>query len=99
MLKKFEWDDSKNKLNQEKHSISFEEAITIFDDIILSKIDDRNDYKEVRKISLGKIKTGEIIICVVHTNRNNKTRIISARKANKKEREIYINSLREINYE
>ena len=98
MKQDFEWDDSKNKANQEKHFLSFEEAKTIFEDIIISRIDDRNNYKEVREISLGKTKNGEIIICVIHTKRKGKTRIISARKANQKERQIYINFLRG-NYE
>ena len=93
MNKEFEWDDLKNKTNQQKHSISFEEAITIFEGARLSKIDNRYDYEEVREISLGKLKNGEIIICVVHTQRSDKIRIISARKANKNERQIYINFL------
>lgn len=84
----FEWDDQKNKLNITKHNISFEEARLIFDDIILTKIDNRINYHEVRKISLGKVNN-IVIIVVVHTSRGDKIRIISARKANKNERNIY----------
>ena len=93
MYKRFEWDNLKNRTNQQKHSISFEEAITMFNDVVLSKVDNRCDYGEIRKISLGKIQDGGIVICVVHTQRSGKTRIISARKANKKERQVYRNHL------
>jgi uncharacterized DUF497 family protein len=84
----FEWDDEKNKSNIKKHSISFEQAKAIFDYEILTKVDDRYNYGEIREISLGLLE-GKTIIVVVHTQREGKIRIISARKANKEERETY----------
>lgn len=49
----FEWDEAKNAENQTKHGMSFEEATPIFDGPILTKIDDREEYGEMREISMG----------------------------------------------
>ncbi len=84
----FEWDDRKNAQNLIEHGISFEEAQTIFDGIIFNWIDDRVDYGEIREISIGAIQ-GVVIIIVTHTERNGITRIISARKTTRKERDEY----------
>lgn len=84
----FEWDENKNKENLRKHGLSFQEASEIFEGDIFTWIDDRKDYKEVRKISIGSLEL-EIIIVVVHTDRNGTTRIISARPASKIERKRY----------
>lgn len=71
-----------------KHGIRFEDASLIFSGIVLTAVDKRHDYGEERRISIGAI--GDIIvIVVVHTNRSGKIRIISARRANKKERSSY----------
>ena len=85
---RFEWDEIKNAENRSKHGISFEEAIEIFDGIVFTRIDYRFDYGETREISIGAIQ-GFVIVVVVHTERQEATRIISARKATKKERRQY----------
>lgn len=90
----FEWDEAKNEINKEKHGISFEEAIEIFDGFIYTRIDDREDYGEIREISIGAIQ-GFVMIVVVHTDRNNVTRIISARRADTIERKMYYEHLQE----
>ncbi len=84
----YEWDDKKNKTNIEKHGVNFETAVRIFDGKIVTTIDDRHDYNEVREISIGVVDT-ILFLIVVHTDRNGKTRIISARRANKEERQRY----------
>ena len=84
----FEWNELKNQQNIIKHGIGFEEAKLIFDDKYLTFIDNRVDYKETREISIGIIKK-LVVVVVVHTDRAGKVRIISARKANSKEREKY----------
>lgn len=84
----FEWDENKNRQNLKKHKISFEEAVEIFNGIVFTKMDERYDYGEVREISIGAIQ-GVVIVTVAHTERNGKTRIISARKATPKERKDY----------
>ncbi|MBF2058183.1 MAG: BrnT family toxin [Cyanobacterium sp. T60_A2020_053] len=85
---KFEWNENKNKQNINKHGISFEEAKEIFYGIIFTITDERFDYGEVREISIGTIESF-VIVTVVHTERNGKIRIISARKATPKERKTY----------
>ena len=89
----FEWDYAKNIMNLRKHGISFEEAKLIFEGQVVSKIDNRLDYGEVRTISIGAIEDA-IIVVVVHTDRNRTTRIISARLANKRERSQFYAHIR-----
>ena len=84
----FEWDDGKDTANLAKHDISFGQAIGIFQGRYVSREDDRQSYGETRILSLGEL-SGQIIIVVVHTARNGNMRIISARRANKKERQVY----------
>ena len=84
----FEWDEEKNRLNVEKHGVSFEEAVNVFDDVHLSRPDTREEYGEVRVITIGMI-AGTVVAVVVHTDRAEAIRIISARKANKRERSDY----------
>ena len=88
----FAWDADKDADNQAKHGISFEEATQIFDGPILTKIDDRADYGEVREISMGMLSPDAVLV-VVHTDRGEKTRLISARKANRRERQVFYDYL------
>jgi uncharacterized DUF497 family protein len=89
----FSWDENKNKKNKQKHKISFEIAKQVFNDPhLLSWLDSKFDHEE-RWISLGYID-GLVVIIVIHTFRSHKNeqetiRIISARKATKKECEEY----------
>ena len=76
----FEWDAQKNRDNVAKHGIRFEDAIRIFEGPIVSGIDDREDYGELREISIGMIDAAAIVT-IAHTDRNGVTRIISARAA------------------
>jgi uncharacterized protein len=85
---KFEWDKNKNQQNIQKHGISFAEATEIFQGIIFTSIDERYDYDEIREISIGAIQR-IVIITVAHTDRNDKIRIISARKSTPKEKRTY----------
>ena len=88
----YEWNLDKNKINLEKHGISFEEACQIFKRDILTRVDDRKNYNETREISIGLLDE-EIVIVVVHIDRKGITRIISARSANKTERRLYTMSI------
>jgi uncharacterized DUF497 family protein len=85
---KFEWDENKNIVNKEKHKISFETAQYVFLDPAAPRAFDRTINGEDRWHIIGKI-LGVIVVLVVYTERNGNTRIISARKANKKERILY----------
>jgi hypothetical protein len=84
----FEWDESKARSNLEKHKVSFLTAAAIFLNERLERIDDREDYGEVRWIALGWV--GSEVYRVVYTWRGeNLIRIVSAQKASKDEYEIY----------
>jgi len=83
----FEWDESKNRSNIRKHGIDFIDSAKIFRNSWVIKQDERTDYGERRWLGLGRLEN--IIIVMVFTKRNEKTRIISIRKANKQERRIY----------
>ena len=85
---RFSWDKRKNSQNQQKHGISFEVAIEIFQGKTLERVDNRVDYGEKRIICLGEV-AGVVVVCLVYTDRENTRRIISARKASKKERVLY----------
>jgi uncharacterized DUF497 family protein len=84
---KFEWDEAKNAANLGKHGISFEEASTIFEGPVLTREDEGSD-EEPRERSYGLI-SGVTVVCVIHTDRARATRIISARKATKHERDLF----------
>ena len=86
-MSRFEWDDEKDLANQRKHGISFEEASTIFDGPVLS-LEDDGHQSEVRERSYGLIG-GVVVACVIHTDRDGVTRIISARKATRNERKLF----------
>jgi len=81
----FEWDSNKSEANREKHAIDFEEAVEIFDAPYLKVRTDRDG--EIRWVGLGKAKAR--LVAVVFTERAGRVRIISARRARKKERETY----------
>ena len=86
---RFEWDSKKNHVNQDKHGISFETASLIFlDEARVIRPDTRFEYAEARWITLGSISNR--IHVVVYCERGaHVMRIISARKANKRERTYY----------
>ena len=85
----FEWDPQKAESNIEKHGVSFEEASTAFRDPFSLTIDDPLHSKdEARMVQVG-ISNRNRLVVVVHTERGDDIRIISARKATKKERSQY----------
>jgi uncharacterized DUF497 family protein len=84
----FEWDEAKARINLEKHRVSFLTAAAIFLNERLERIDDRQEYGELRWIALGRVESE--VYRVVYTWRDeNLARLISAQKASKDEREIY----------
>ncbi len=85
---RFEWDEARNEANIKKHGFGFERAKKIFENPVLTWRDDRFDYGEDRYIGLGEMEE-ILIVAVVYTKRKEFIRIISARTANKKEREKY----------
>ena len=86
---KFEWDYQKAKSNVQKHSISFDEAVSVFaDSLALTFADTDHSETEDRSRTYGISNQGRLLV-VVHTERRNKVRIISARKATRYEKNIY----------
>ena len=89
----FEWDPKKEKINVQEHGITFEQASYVFaDPFALNKYDGKHSKNEDRWILSGK-SLNEIILVVIHTFRNHDgvevVRIISARKAVRKEQQVY----------
>jgi len=85
----FEWDSRKARSNKKKHGITFEEASTVFADILSITIDDPvHSVDEDRFVTVG-TSVKERLIVVVHTEHNDLIRIISARKATRHERKQY----------
>ena len=94
VMPKFEWDERKNKSNKLKHGIDFKRATRIFDDPDKLKFDDtRAGQGERRWKVIGFIL--EAMFSVIYTIRNTTIRIISARRASKKERKRYWKNLEE----
>lgn len=84
----FEWDENKAIKNVEKHRVSFEEAATVFDDLMfVTFVDEEHSVDEERYITIGLSSRGQLLI-LAHTDREGQIRIISARKVTKKE-ELY----------
>jgi uncharacterized protein len=85
----FEWDTGKAKINLETHGISFDEASTVFgDSMSLVIYDPLHSDDEDRFILIGSSHRKRLLV-IVHTERGNNIRIISARKATRKEGEQY----------
>lgn len=85
----FEWDPQKAESNFQKHNVTFDEAIEVFDDPnALEKVDENHSSGEDRWVTIGITYTGRFLT-VVSTFRGNNTRIISARTAEPYERRIY----------
>lgn len=85
----FEWDTEKAKKNAKIHHVSFDEASTVFGDpFSLTIYDPLHSDDETRFILIGSSFKNRVLV-VVHTDRKNRIRIISARKATKGERKKY----------
>ena len=87
----FEWDAVKAHTNEEKHGISFDEASTAFEDVVSVTIPDPL-HSEDRFVLIGYSYRCSLLV-VVHTDREDRIRIISARIATRKERERHENNV------
>jgi len=88
---RFSWDDKKNKTNQKKHGIPFEEAQTIFfDEDAIEYYDPNHSEDEDRFLMLGlSYRIRVLVVSYCLRNEDTEIRIISTRKATKKEQEFY----------
>jgi uncharacterized DUF497 family protein len=86
---KFEWDTTKAVVNRRKHRVSFEEAVTVFGDLLsMTSPDPDHSDNEKRFITIGLSSRGRLLM-VAHTERAQRVRIISARKLSQNERRAY----------
>ena len=85
----YEWDPKKAKANLRKHGVSFEEAARVFmDPLAITFPDPDHSDEEDREITIG-LTTKHRVVFVSHSARGDRTRIISARRATRKERKQY----------
>ncbi len=88
---KFEWDQEKAARNVVKHGVSFDEALSVFGDTLaLTFADTDHSDAEDRSRTYGMSNKLRLLV-VIHTERRNNVRIISARKATRYEKSIYQN--------
>jgi uncharacterized protein len=89
---RYEWDEAKNRSNQKKHGISFEEGILAFRDPLRLTLQDQIEDGEIRWQTFGMAR-GVLLLMVVHTSDDWESivRIISVRRVSKIERRIYEN--------
>ena len=85
----FEWDEEKRNRNVEKHGIDFVRAKEIWDRKVIERPSPQPDHGEARHMAIGLVDG--VCVTVIYTWREEKRRIISARKARKNEKEDYNN--------
>ena len=84
----FEWNVTKARTNLSKHGVSFAEASTVFGDPLSLTEEERGPHREIRLYTLGSPASGRLLL-VVHVDRGDRIRIISARAPTRRERRMY----------
>ena len=87
----FEWDEAKRLVNFDNHGIDFIDVPEVFDGDIVTVEDDRYSYGERRFVTFGLLQGR--VVAVVHTDRDDSVRVISARKATKNEQRTYFKEI------
>jgi hypothetical protein len=87
----FTWDEKKRKLNLAKHGIDFHDAEVIFDGPLVTVEDRREDYGERRYVALGFL--AEVVVSLTYSERGDRIRIISIRKALKHETRFFFSQI------
>jgi len=87
----FTWDEKKRTLNLAKHGIDFHDATIIFDGPLVTVEDAREDYGEPRYVALG-LLVG-VVVSLTYTERDDRIRIISIRKALKHETHFFFSQI------
>lgn len=87
---RFQYDSAKAAINLQKHGISFADAEGVFADPLAVSMEDPDALGERRFITIGLGSAGELLV-VAYTERGNEYRLISARRATRKERKFYEN--------
>ncbi len=87
------WDEAKRQSNLQKHGLDFVDADKVFNSPMVLFEDNRVAYGEQRMIALGLLKTLIVIVVVVHVEDDETIRIISMRKANRDETNLYYRNI------
>ena len=82
-----EWDEAKRESNLAKHGLDVTVSLELFADYFMERLDTRQDYGEDRWVALGMIRG--MVVVLVYTERDDKLRPISLRRATVQERSIY----------
>lgn len=88
----FTWSEAKRNLDLKNHGLDFVDALSVFEGVAFSFEDDRLVYGEQRFMTLGLL--AGIPVSIVHTENEHEIRIISFRKATRRETEIYFNEIK-----
>ena len=83
----FSWDETKRKGNIAQHGLDFADAARVFDSPMVLFEDDRQDYGEQRMIGIGLLES--LVVLIVHVESETNIRIISMRKADSNETNLY----------
>jgi uncharacterized DUF497 family protein len=90
MKLRFEWDAIKADANLRAHGVSFESSVKVFKDpFAVELLDDRKDYGEQRFVIIGMVEN-RVLLFVAYTEREDRIRIISARRATQREQDEYV---------
>ena len=91
---KYTWGEGKNKVNRQKHGVDFADVPAMFDLPLVTFLDQKKEYGEDRWVGIGWL--ADMLAVVVFTELSGDTiRIISARKANRYEQNIYTEEIRD----
>jgi uncharacterized DUF497 family protein len=89
MKLEFEWHKAKANANFRRHGVSFELARTVFEDpFAIERVDDREEHGEERFVIIG-VAEGKVLLFLAYTEREERIRIISARRATQYEQDDY----------
>jgi uncharacterized DUF497 family protein len=88
----FAWSEAKRNLNLKNHGLDFVDAVAVFEGLTFTFEDDRLSYGEQRFVTLGLL--AGVPVSIVHTENENEIRIISFRKATRRETQIYFDEIK-----
>ena len=89
MALRFLWDPRKAGSNERRHGVGFQEATTVFDDPLSVTIPDPDHSAAEQRFLLLGLSIRRRLLVVAHSERDESTRIISARRADRRERRLY----------
>ena len=89
----FTWSERKRSLNLKQHGIDFVDAVAVFEGLTFTYEDHRFSYREQRFVTLGLL--AGVPVSIVHTETEHEIRIISFRKATRREAQVFLNAIKD----